>query len=56
MAEKKDEQFSFKATLALLEKGKTDAKANNMSLASWICFLLANAKVEVTVEAPKKDN
>lgn len=50
---KKDEQFSFKTTGTLLEKGKTDAEANSMSLASWICFLLANAKVEVKVPDPK---
>jgi len=53
MAVKKDEQFSFKATGLLLKKGKEDAEANSMSLASWICFLLANAKVEVTVPKEK---
>jgi hypothetical protein len=52
---KKDEQFSFKTTGTLLEKGKTDAEANSMSLASWICFLIANAKVEVKVPNPKSE-
>ncbi len=52
---KKDEQFSFKATGDLLEKGRTDAEANELSLASWICFLLANAKVEVKVPDPKSE-